>query len=262
MRSAWAFRPGSERHAVPIEMRFIDLFMAALGSLVFMAMLLAFLLRFLPLDGKGGTPEPPHEDGSPSGPLQIVISSFPPAFVGERYEVALAYRGGSGPIAWELPAGTEEIPDGLTFDLQHGILSGVPQASADAHFVVQASDAKGQKDQRPFELVVAPPRSGSKRAEIFLAATVTLLLAWYWWKLWDGNRHSRRMLTEMQKAYKAGNKSIKFLGPDGKTEYIVALPEGMRIHEAQQVTGERKARMVLFVLLLSIAWAVWRIWFS
>jgi hypothetical protein len=43
MRSRWQRSRGDDPQA-PIEMRFIDMFMAALGSLVFLALLLVFLL--------------------------------------------------------------------------------------------------------------------------------------------------------------------------------------------------------------------------
>jgi formylglycine-generating enzyme len=43
MRSPW-HRGGGEDHHAPVEMRFIDMFMTALGSLVFIALLLVFLL--------------------------------------------------------------------------------------------------------------------------------------------------------------------------------------------------------------------------
>ena len=48
MNRAWQSRSTMDHHTVPVEMRFIDLFMAALGALIFMAMLLSFLLRFFP----------------------------------------------------------------------------------------------------------------------------------------------------------------------------------------------------------------------
>lgn len=43
MKSRWQRGPVDEQHA-PVEMRFIDMFMTALGSLVFVALLLVFLL--------------------------------------------------------------------------------------------------------------------------------------------------------------------------------------------------------------------------
>ena len=43
MKSSWKRTPGTD-HQVPIEMRFIDMFMTTLGSLIFIALLLVFLL--------------------------------------------------------------------------------------------------------------------------------------------------------------------------------------------------------------------------
>ena len=74
MRSAWGSRLAAERAAVPLEMRFIDLFMAALGALIFMAMMLAFLLRFTP--AHDARPAPADPAPPPAAPLRIVTGSL------------------------------------------------------------------------------------------------------------------------------------------------------------------------------------------
>src|SRR6266853_728910 len=111
MPSGWGASHRTDRHAVPVEMRFIDMFMAALGALIFMAMLLAFLLRFVP---QGATAQPSRDPrSSPKKELSLLTRTLPSARVGEPYELAFAYRGGTGDIAWEIAAGAQELGSDL-----------------------------------------------------------------------------------------------------------------------------------------------------
>ena len=210
MRSAWRAHAAGERQ-VPVEMRFIDMFMAALGSLVFMAMLLSFLLRYIP-PGKPipGQPAPP-----PPSALRIVTRALPPAYVGEPYEVAFAYRGGAGAVVWQVPAGLTELPTGLRFDAQRGLLTGTPGERAIARFVLQAADLHGGEDRRPLELVVQAARKSSKRPEVISAAVVAVLLLlanWISQKIIGG---FRQRLGALQEAWAQGKSEVIWMnGPE------------------------------------------------
>src|SRR5438132_107821 len=63
MKSRWHRGNGDSQH-VPVEMRFIDMFMTALGALVFVALLLVFLL---PKTTQPKAPPAPQQPTAPSG---------------------------------------------------------------------------------------------------------------------------------------------------------------------------------------------------
>jgi hypothetical protein len=255
MRSAWRLHAVGERH-VPVEMRFVDMFMAALGALIFMAMLLSFLLRYLPNKphaGPGGQPAPP------ASALQIVTRSLPPARVGEPYEVAFAYRGGSGPVVWQVPAGREEIPAGLRFDAQRGILSGTPGKRGTARFVLQASDFRGGEHRRPFELMIEAPKKAGRRFETLSAVVLIALLLLIWLASLAALSDFRQKLATLQEAWTRGQVSMTWRRGLHEEE-TVRLPEGIEIYQERLQAGRWFNRALLFVLLLSLAWFAWRIW--
>jgi len=135
MSSTWGHTRGAERYAVPVEMRFVDMFMAALGALIFMAMLLAFLLKFIPVQGEG-TPSPLPAAST----LRLLSPQLAPARVGEPYEYPFAYRGGTSAVRWEIVAGARDAAPDLRFDAQQGTLSGTPTAPRSIHFVLRVRD--------------------------------------------------------------------------------------------------------------------------
>src|SRR4051812_37080682 len=57
MRSAWLAARGIDEQHAPVEMRFVDMFMTALGSLVFLALILAVM----PKSMSEATPVPPPD---------------------------------------------------------------------------------------------------------------------------------------------------------------------------------------------------------
>jgi len=258
MRSAWQF-PSAIGHAgVPVEMRFIDLFMAAVGALLFMAMMLAFLLRFLhtsephPFSGEIETP-------FQAEPLQIVTQTLPPARIGEPYAFAFAYRGGSGPIHWAIIAGAAELPHGLIFDPSSGLLSGRPATRADARFVLQAADGHRDQNQRPFELLVQEATGkGSRRLELSFAAAVLLIFLFVWLGSLSVIKSYGHNILVLEKAWAGGQTSITWKKGEIERETIV-LPQGIGLYKARLQSARRFGRMALLVLLLLVTWFVWRI---
>ena len=257
MSTPWRSHAASGHHVPPVEMRFIDMFMAALGALIFMAMLLAFLLRFTPRDHVQ-VPSPPVP--GMTFPLRIVTASLPPAQVGQPYEVAFAYRGGSGRVAWTVPAGLREIPAGLRFDPQRGVLTGTPTKRAAARFVLRAADALGTVDQRPFELLVEPPRAGStRRWEIVSASIAAGILLLIWLAILVGTAEFKGRLATLQEAWSQGRSDVTWQRGLHEEETI-RLPAGIDIYRGRLQTSRRTSRVVLLVLVLWLAWLAWRIW--
>jgi hypothetical protein len=254
MNSAWRHHFASERQ-VPVEMRFVDMFMAALGALIFMAMLLSFLLRYLPSKpavDSSGQPLPP-----PSA-LRIVTRFLPPAQVGKPYEMAFAYRGGSGPVVWQVPAGSEELPTGLHFDPRLGILSGTPGERGTARFVLQVSDLRGGEHRQPFELMVEAPQKGPRRLENAFAVALNIVLLLVWLATLAGIGGLRQRLAELQEAW--SRRETVVVWRRGVEEDRVELPEGIAVYEGRLQAARRFSNLMLLVFLLSLAWFAWRIW--
>jgi hypothetical protein len=253
--AAWRSPAAADRHTPPVEMRFIDMFMAALGAMIFVALLLSFLLRYL------------HHDGgvSPAGPrtpapsmLRIATRSLPAARVGEPYEVAFAYRGGSGPIAWTVPAGSAEIPPGLRFDRQRGVLSGTPGERGMARFILQASDISGGEDRRPLELVVEPSAKASGRLESLFGIAVIVLTLLIWLVSWGISAQLRQRLRVLIEAGGQGQSEVRWWS--GPEQMRVALPEGIEVYRGRHQNAARATLIFFIVFLASIAWFTWRLW--
>ncbi|MBF5042337.1 hypothetical protein FGE12_07990 [Aggregicoccus sp. 17bor-14] len=88
-----------------------------------------------------------------TGPsLGITTRSVPEARVGTPYLYQLRYEGGTGSVTWRFSGGA--LPDGITFDVATGVLSGTPTQRASPQFFVEVSDGLGTTDQRGFSLVV------------------------------------------------------------------------------------------------------------
>jgi len=133
-------------HTPPIEMRFIDMFMAALGALLFMAMLFAVLVALSPRGASS-----PDGGTAPRRTLQILTKRLPAAAIGHPYEIALSAAGASRRLHWTV---TGAVPDWLHLDGDTGILTGTPSTPLDApaRFVVRAAEEDGGIAQTELEL--------------------------------------------------------------------------------------------------------------
>jgi hypothetical protein len=91
------------------------------GALLFILLLTMVIMALLPkavdLASPGGT-------SSEGEPLRIATpSALPEAIAGRPYRVALAASGGRGAYHWGLVG---ELPEGLAFDPEAGLISGTP----------------------------------------------------------------------------------------------------------------------------------------
>ncbi|MGE5306677.1 MAG: Ig domain-containing protein [Alphaproteobacteria bacterium] len=84
--------------------------------------------------------------------LGISTRSLKAGRVNRTYNSRLPASGGQGPYSWFLISGT--LPEGLTFDLTSGSISGTPTAVVTANLTFQVSDALGGMSQKSFTLSV------------------------------------------------------------------------------------------------------------
>lgn len=84
--------------------------------------------------------------------VEIVTAALPPAVKGERYILTLRARGGVVPYAWEIVTG--RLPEGLRFDRDRGIISGIPVKWEKTEFLVRVTDRQGRSTEKEFGLEV------------------------------------------------------------------------------------------------------------
>lgn len=133
---------------VPIEMRFVDLFMIIVAALMFVAVMLSVISAFV-----GGV----RVDLVP----KITTTAVPDALVQKPYSLTLAASGGAAPYTWELASGS--LPAGLTLE-QSGVLVGTPIQRERTQFSVRVTDNGRRSDER--QLAVSVEVSGSAVEEV------------------------------------------------------------------------------------------------
>lgn len=115
------------------------------GALLFILLLTMVIMALIPR-GSVSTPVNTRK-------LEIVtLGALPEATNARPYTLAIATRGGSGAISWVMQG---ELPEGLSFDSERGVISGTPQIDSDrtASFQITAVDESGRAD-RSFALPV------------------------------------------------------------------------------------------------------------
>ncbi len=95
------------------------------------------------------------------GGVEIVTAALPPAVKDETYLLTLRARGGAVPYTWQLTEG--RLPEGLEFDPDRGIISGVPERWETRNFTVRVTDREGGWDVREFELTMGVIAEGELR---------------------------------------------------------------------------------------------------
>lgn len=255
MTKTWASSPSGDRYSVPVEMRFIDMFMAALGALIFMAMLLAYLVPKIPAISNSPLPDQPKRALS----LHIITKSLPPARLGERYELPLAYRGGTGLVTWELAAGKNGLPNGLKFDAQGGILVGTAGAMGTSRFVIRARDSSGATTDISYELVVDSARPDPRKPGRWLAYAMLVGLLLLTVTLRSAARDEFKTVALCREAAQLGQ--AQYNKPTGQGKYeVVILPDGIPTL-IQTGKGLKRASNTFLLLSLAMAgWIVWRVW--
>jgi hypothetical protein len=126
MRSRWSSQHAAGQHA-PVEMRFVDMFMTALGSLIFIALLLVFLLPKAAQTNPSTLPEP-------GAPLQErdTDKHVVKRWIGillltkgcEADDLLLYVRWDGSVMNFETRAPTGKMPEFDAGDLKHGSLVG------------------------------------------------------------------------------------------------------------------------------------------
>jgi len=255
-RASWRTRSrGGE--AAPVEMRFVDMFMAALGALIFMAMVLSFLLSFM----KPSLPQPivPAERTQPVAPppLSIATASLPPGREGRPYQFAFAYRGGLAPITWSIAAGRQELPKPMELDAGTGILSGTPPGAATVRFVLQATDQLGTQARHPYEMTIEPAPTdvkGTVTRAWPIILIIVLFLLWLASRSIAGFAYER--LQVLVEAYQEGETQVEF--SDSKDEvHVVRLPQGIEQYQTTLLRARGIARFFLLALTGAIGWLAW-----
>jgi hypothetical protein len=131
---------------VPVELRFVDLLLIVVATVMFMAVLLTVVSAFT----SGGRP-----DIAP----RITTGSAPSALVGQHYDLTLAAVGGDDSYHWRLVMGA--LPDGLTLDVS-GAVHGIARRAQQSSVTVEVRDGQQRSARRP--LLFTAQAAGPARA--------------------------------------------------------------------------------------------------
>ncbi|MFJ8671457.1 putative Ig domain-containing protein [Streptomyces sp. NPDC093589] len=130
----------------PVELRFIDLLLIIIATLMFLAVLLSLVSAHNPAG---------EEQGSKPPPVEVATAKAPDALVGSPYELTLAATGGTAPYRWARAAG--DLPKGLKLTAA-GVLTGEAEQPTGApgtlRTTVRVEDAQGQSAERTLSLKV------------------------------------------------------------------------------------------------------------
>lgn len=251
MRGNWRSGLDGGHHRTPVEMRFIDMFMSAVGSLLFLALLFAFVIaKSENKERQNPAPNLPNQK------LQILTRLIPSGREGEGYELALAYRGGSGRISWVL---TGDIPPGLSFDNDNGVLKGTPTKRGLFSFAITAKDEKGSSDPRPYSMDVAPAIIQAQRFNIWVAGILLAVIAFMTWAAFMGVRSLRRLVAYGEELYRQGHATMAVNRGRFRKENV-ELPQGLDELRAEIHTTRRIGWALLCVCLAIVAYLVWILW--
>lgn len=251
MIARWGRSSAGERHAVPVELRFIDMFMATVGALIFMAMLFAWVIGNTRSDDLVKVDPPPG-----TMPLTLLTKALPHAQIGQRYDVALAYRGGTAPIRWDIESGSKEIPAGMRFVDNLGAIRGIPTREMTARFVVVLRDAAGARVRQPYELRIDPRPMAAKNIEMVLFAAIVVASAWWWLRAFRTARGWGKTAEMLANAFHRGQTRVK--APVGSgVEQAIELPSGIIYYSGLRDTAARNSRIIGgLTVLLAVAWSV------
>ena len=86
------------------------------------------------------------------GKIEIITGSLPPASKGEKYSLTFRARGGVVPHRWEMVTG--HPPEGLRFDSERGIISGIPEKWETVTFLLRVTGREGRSAEKEFKLEV------------------------------------------------------------------------------------------------------------
>ncbi len=116
------------------------------GALLFILLLTMVIMALLPKAADSPLSDP-AENAPETAKLAIVTpAALPEAIAGRPYTLALAARGGHGPLQWAIDG---KIPEGLTFDPESAQIRGTPKAGTPEPqaLVLRVSDETSQVSQ-------------------------------------------------------------------------------------------------------------------
>jgi lysophospholipase L1-like esterase len=87
-----------------------------------------------------------------SAPLSLGSATLPGASVGDTYDQTLTSTGGTGPVAWSVPAGS--LPPGLSLDPATGEITGVATQAGTFPFTAGVEDAAGNTATESLSLTI------------------------------------------------------------------------------------------------------------
>lgn len=124
------------------------------GALLFILLLTMVIMALIP------RAEYSSKTAQTSEPLKITTESpLPDAIAGRAYSLALAARGGAGPVAWLLE-GT--LPEGLVFDPETATIQGTPSSKSETPVIlnlVARDDANVVRKAIQLEVYAADDRA-------------------------------------------------------------------------------------------------------
>jgi Putative Ig domain len=87
------------------------------------------------------------------GTIEIVTAALPPASKGEKYSLTFRAQGGVVPYRWDMVTG--HPPEGLRFDPERGVLSGIPEKWETSTFLLRVTGREGRSAEKEFKLEVS-----------------------------------------------------------------------------------------------------------
>ncbi|MFJ9410993.1 Ig domain-containing protein [Streptomyces sp. NPDC101393] len=130
----------------PVELRFIDLLLIIIATLMFLAVLLSLVSAHNPA-GESQAAIPPA--------VEVATAKAPDALAGTPYELTLAAVGGVAPYRWERTSG--DLPKGLRLT-EGGVLTGEAEQPTGApgtlRTTVRVEDSQGRRAERTLSLTV------------------------------------------------------------------------------------------------------------
>ena len=145
----------------PIELRFVDLFMILVTTLMFTTVVLSLVSA---TGGQGERIEPPH----------ILTQGAPAALQGQPYQLMLSASGGTGNYRWTLTSGA--LPQGLKLR-EDGLIYGVPTQTERATVQVKVADQSGRTGEGsfPLETLASQTTSMANLSTLLIAAPISTL---------------------------------------------------------------------------------------
>jgi hypothetical protein len=258
MKSSWKHVRHAPEHRSPVEMRFVDMFMTALGSLIFLALLLSVLVAYI--DKSGIAVTPPEKGQAALTRLRLLTRILPAARVDDPYELVLAHRGGTEPLKWSVIAGRGGIPSGIAFDEERGSFAGTPLETGSYPVTVIVVDSKGVRANASYNLNVAPRTVSAQEVNLLIATVLLLALLWF-------ARKSRQRV----KVYGVINKMAADAKARGQLKLELRFSpthhqqrelneEGFREIQSDLAQSRRTFRLELLAAAIAAAYLAWALW--